>query len=752
MRDLNIDKLNQLYRDAEEVDKRVFTNMRSNVLLSAGDHYTIKQKSYGNRGNSKASDKVKLRLTKNHIYRIVKVYHNSLVKGAPGVRPVPKNEMEMQDKKAAELNEAVWQDLKDRHQLNDKFSKWAKQFVSVAEKAVKIFWDPNKGQIVGYEPMIDPQTGEPVMQPVMGEDGQPQVNVNIDEMTGQPAVDPFTGQPIMEPVLEQVPDESKPVMSGDVCYESVPAYNLLRAPETKDMADSPYFIVRKMVDISEFRKRYAEIPEKMNMVKKAGDDDFVIFDSDKNSYSKSKNQCMVKELYIKPSIDVPNGYFYHYTEYGILEEGEIPFGAKLFPILWVGFDEYVSTPRAKSIVEVARPFQAEINRAASQEATHQITLGDDKLLYQSGSKLAQGALLPGVRGVAYSGAPPTILPGRTGAQFGDYGQRIEAELNRAVMLPSIESEKNVQLDPHTLLYRSIEQKAVFVPYVKKWERFLCDVAELSLNICREYLQDDALISAIGKSEQINIPEFKDASPLCYKISLVPVSDDAETLLGKQINFGYILQYLGNKLDPSSMGKILKNLPYVNNDDSFSDLTINDDNVENDMLALERGEQVQLSPFDDNVFYIKKLTHRIKKSDFKFLPQQVQQNYNQFLQQHQQEEARKTEEIRASQDGFIPVGGSMLTVDMYVDNPDKPENEPKKWRAPQKALEWLHDRLEVQGDTMEKLESMEQSNLAQISQQQQQLMMQKQQQDQQAMQQQQQMMAQMNGIQGPQALM
>ena len=114
-------------------------------------------------------------------------------------------------------------------------------------------------------------------------------------------------------------------------------------------------------------------------------------------------------------------------------------------------------------------------------------------------------------------------------------------------------------------------------------------------------------------------------------------------------------------------------------------------------------------------------------------------YNQFLQQHQQEEARKAQEIRAAEEGFIPTDGAMLTVDMYVTNPKKPENEPKKWRAPQKALEWLHERLEVQGDTMEKLESLEKSNLAQISQQMNQHK-------------QQQQMQQMNQLQGPQVLM
>ena len=128
MDNYEIDKLNQLYRDAEEVDKSVFTKMRSNVLLSAGEHYTVDRDRYNSRFRTtgKKTNSPKLRLTKNHIYKIVKSYHNSIMGKAPGVRPLPKNSLEMQDKKAAELNEAVWQDLKDRHKLNDKqpIHKW----------------------------------------------------------------------------------------------------------------------------------------------------------------------------------------------------------------------------------------------------------------------------------------------------------------------------------------------------------------------------------------------------------------------------------------------------------------------------------------------------------------------------------------------------------------------------------------------------------------------------------------------------
>lgn len=707
MKNLDITKLNQLYNESEEVDKSVFSKMRSNVLLSAGEHYTKNVNKHFSRlrETNKLAPTTKLRLTKNLTYRIVKTYTNSIVSKAPGVRPVPKNEMEMQDQKSAELNHAVWNHLKEKHKLKGKIRKWCEQFVSVGEFCLKVFWDPDKGEHIGYEQAIDPMTGEPLMA------------VKVNDMTGEPEMeivgqDEF-GNPIAQPIMEPVPDKERPIMSGDICYEIVPAYNLLRSPECKDMELSEQFTIRKLVDVKKLEQKYADQPDKLKFITKSREDEFVVFDSDRASYRKSKDQTMLRETYFKPSKECPKGYFYHFTEHGILEQGEIPFGDEIYPILWVGFDEYISSPRAKSIVSVVRPYQAEHNRAGSQEATHQVTLGDDKILYQKGSKLSQGALLPGVRGVAYNGAPPTILPGRTGAQFGDYSERTKAEMFQAALIDEVNSEKITQMEPHTLLYRSLSQKSVYVPYIEKWEEFICDVAELSLEICRHYLPDEALVAAVGKNEQINIPEFRATTRLCYRMVIEPVSDDAETLLGKQINFQNIIQYLGSNLDPKTVGKIINNLPYVNAEDSFSDLTIEEDNVRNDMLAMERGEQPMISPNDDNAFYIKKLTHRMKKADFGFLPPQVQQMYQQYLQAHQMEEARKLVEMKKAQSEFIPADGAQVAVDMYVEQED-PDKAPKRWRAPQKALVWLKERLDAQGDTMERLEEMEKSSLAEIA--------------------------------------
>lgn len=700
MKRMDVNDLNQIYQDSEEIDKEQFSEMRSNVLLVAGEHYTknVNKHFARLRETNRLTEHQKLRLTKNHIYRIVKTYVNGILDKVPGVQVVPKNETEMQDRKAAELNDAVWTDIKERHNMKEKIRKWANEFVEIGECAVKVFWDPNKGDFIGYDQAVDEKTGEPLYLDETGSE------------TIQPGAFDEFGQMVMQ--FEPAPDEESPVFSGQLCYETIHAFNLLRSPASETMEDSPYLINRKMVDKRDLMKMYSDDPEKQKMLKESSTKgDFLVFDSNKAGYDRTKNQILIKEIYYKPCLRYPNGYFYIWNENGILEEGELPYG--IFPIKWCGFDEYATTPRARSVVKVARPYQAEINRAASQMATHQITLGDDKVIYQSGSKLSPGALLPGVRGIAYQGTQPTILPGRTGDQYLAYINTQIDEMYQAVFLDKVAQKEEHNLDPYSLLFRTMSQQSVYKQYVQKFEKFVVDIAELSLQLARHYLPEDAIIGAVGKNEVINISEFRNTKPFEYQVNVEPMSDSIDTMLGKQMTFTHMLQYVGKNLTKEDIGKIMKNMPFVNNEEMFGDMTINYENVTNDMLALERGEPVQVGPLDDNEYYIQKLDHRMKQADFKLLAPQIQQQYQMFKQQHLQEMARKAEEIKRAQSEYIPTGGAMITCQMRVKDPDGEGT--KQVRIPYQAMDWLIKQLESQGMGLEKLENMSEGSQAELSQ-------------------------------------
>lgn len=673
-----IEKLNRLYQDSERADKEVYAEMRSNMLLVAGDHYTKKHnKTFVRlRQVNRLNDTQKLKLTKNHIHKISRYYVNAIIAGAPDVGITPNDEKNMQDRKAAELNSKVWEWSKRKNKIRQDVKKWAKSYFDVGEVAVKVIYHPEKGDFLGFEQMLDEND-----QPVFDAEGQPVAN------------------------------EEEPRFSGALEIEELHAFNIWRCVHSRDIEKSPYIGYRKMTPMDDLKLRYADDPKKLKAIDDAGGQEFIVFDANRSNYSVQQQQVLVKEIYYRPCKEYPMGYFYIFLDGIVLEEGELPYGK--FPIVVKPFDRYGTSPRGRSLIKVVRPYQAEINRASSMVATNQITLGMDKVLYQAGSKLAPGALLPGVRGISFQGPAPQILPGRDGGQFFQYIDSQIKEMYSAVMLAEILEQDNAGLDAYKLLYQTASKKSKFKAYIEGFEEFIVEVVKLYLDLAKNYLSNEQILEAVGNEEVANIVHFRDSSPQSSQIKAEPESDNVDTLLGRQMTFDHLLQYAGSQLTREDVGKIMSNMPFINNKDLFADFTMNVENVENDMLALERGEQVQPSPNDDNEYYAKKLSHRMRKQDFKYLDPVIQQNYLQLLQLHEGEVTRKLQERKQAESDFIPTGGALITCSMQV--PDG-KGKTRQLRLPYEALMSLVNRLEAQGSSQAAFDQMNDTNLSSLVQQ------------------------------------
>lgn len=673
------EELDKLYQDSEECDRKVFAEMRSNILLVAGEHYAkeISKVATKLREQNRISDNAKLRLTQNHLHKVSRYYENQILSKAPGITIRPRNETEVQDKKSAALNLSVWQFAKERYKLKDKIRKWVSDYIRIGEVWAKIVWDPNKGDFIGYEQKVTDN-----------------------------------GDPVVNEMGEMVADEERPKFSGDFVITTVPGYDLLRSRSAKSMDESPYLIHRYMSELKPLEVRYAGDPEKLKAIQETREkNSYVIFDQNTNNYQKDDKRVLVQEFFFKPCEAYPTGYFYFKVGSKILEEGELPFG--VFPIMGKGFDEHSGTARATSIIKVGRPFQAEINRATSQTATHQITVGDDKLIYQAGTKLAPGALLPGVRGLTYQGQAPQILAGRDGGQFMPYIEKTIQGLYMAVMMDETLQEESQNSDPYALLFRSMKQQLKFATYAEKFGEFLQEFAETFLKLAKQYYPNEMMVAAVGRSEMVNMQEFRTTSPLCYSIDIEEQTDALDSQLGRQLTFNHILQYASNSLGKEDIGRFLKNMPFVNNKDDFEPLTINEDMTENDILALERGEQPEVNPYADNKYYVKRLGLRMSKPDFKMLDPMIQQNYQQLLQMHQQEESKKIKDLKDMESEMIPTGGALIKADMYIADKKDP-SKTKRVEVPYQALDWLINILEKQGATQESFENMNQGLQADIA--------------------------------------
>lgn len=666
---LSVDDLNRMYVSGESADQSTFAEMRTNVLLVAGEHYSNRTSRYWNRirDSRTLSKEQKLRITKNHTQRIARIYTNSITNYAPGVSVVPRNAKELADQKSAELNQSVWQYLKDQNNLSEKKYQWTKDFCEIGECWAKVQWDPMVGEFIGYEQKVD-----------------------------------LAGEPLMDGDNNMLPDMARPVFTGGFRYYRLFGFNVIRPADAQCIEDAEWLACRQMVDTQELKLRVGDDQEKLKMITSTSDSTYHVFNAGKASYETQDNKTLLIEYYFKPGPLCPNGYYYIATKEGILWSGELPFG--VFPIVYAGFEDSQTTPRSASVIRTLRPYQVELNRTASKIAEVQVSaLGDDKILVQNGSKVTSGMITPGLRKVGYSGAAPGILEGKSGAQYMDYHNQTLSEMYQVAQVSDfLEEKSDSTVDAYALLYKSMRNKKKFSIYAEKIERFYKQLCEISLKLARGYLDDNHLIPMIGKHEFVNIEEFRNTDPLSHQIKLEPRSDDLDSQMGKQLLINHTLQYVGSSLEKEDIGKLMRVMPFGNFEEAFSDFTIDFDSSTNMILALDRGEQVMPSRYDNGPYMIKKLVGRMRQSDFRLLDPRVQQNYQMTLQMFEDLEVKKLQEQERANAGFIPTGGFSVKCDFYVPKANDP-TKTERASIPSEAIKWLMDKMNAQGSNQETLQ-------------------------------------------------
>jgi hypothetical protein len=673
--------LNKIYHDSVSADKEIYAEQRSNVMLISGNHYAGKGSKHWNRIRDlrDVPSETKIRLTKNHIQKITKSYLNNLVNQSPSVQITPRNERENQDIKCAELNNSVWQYAKDTLNLDLKVIDWAKDYIDMGETVVKTFWNPHAGKFLGYNQAVDENE-----QPLTDEMGQP------------------------------VADEKQPQFAGELQIEQILPSNLGRDANCTKMEDSPYLWVRKMIPHEEALALIGNDESKKKFVEPGQKDEYMTFDATISDYTTMKGQVLIIEYYFKPCATYPQGYFYITTKEGILFEDILPFG--IYPINYVGFDSIQTSPRHRSIVKQLRPYQIEINRTASKIAEHQVT-SDDKILIQSGTKISSGGLASGVRAIQYSGQAPTILEGRAGAQYVDYmNGQIQEMYQVANLAEDMENKPTQSADPYGLLFRSVKDQKKFTIYASKFEGFLKNVCQTYLSLAKQYYDEQTIIPMVGKNEIVNIPEFKSTQELKTQIKVIPMTDDVNSMFGKWLAINHMLQYSSAQLGKEDIGRLARNIPYGNFEESFSDLMLDYDLSTNYILALERGEFPKIGTEDNKSYMIKRLAKRIRQSDFQFLPPEVQTNFEMSKQKYEEMDVQEKMAIQRAQQGFIPTGGPLIKTDLQVQEPNTTGGmKTTRMAFPIEALSWLQKQLEVQGSNLQDLMSMDQATQASLSQ-------------------------------------
>jgi hypothetical protein len=142
---------------------------------------------------------------------------------------------------------------------------------------------------------------------------------------------------------------------------------------------------------------------------------------------------------------------------------------------------------------------------------------------------------------------------------------------------------------------------------------------------------------------------------------------------------------------------MKQLPFLNGDEIFAEYTIQYETARNIMLALDRGEVPEIVESGDPDYFFKQLEMRKYKADFRFLPFQIQNNYQQQIDAYKELYNTKLMEVQRAKDGFIPADGPMVPIEGMYETVMGSNGQAKQQRVQiyQSSLQWLIEQLKAQ---------------------------------------------------------
>lgn len=685
MPNLTVTELERKYRDSVEAHQTIFDEMKTNILLVSGSHYSKLNSKYFEkvRGNKVLNEQSKLRLTENYINKAHKIYVNNTLSFTPGTTVLPKDTKSIHDTKQAELNRSTWDDYKYEINFGKQVRHSVENLFSIGECWAKLLYDPYAGDIKGYEPLLD-EFG----QQVTGADGQPQG------------------------------DPNKPIFTGGWVADIFPGYDAFIAKGALSIDASPFVGIKKMVLTEELEKMVEDDPNftedekssKLAAIASAAKENYSVFNAFDGSVGFPDDQTLTKEYFYRPSSLYPKGYFYITVSTAILWEGELQTDGDdkpVFPIIYALCDEFEGCARGFSPIKQGRPMQAEINRAGSKIAETQITLGDDKIYTSGTTGVTEGEKLNGIRQIKVSNAMQyQVIQGRSGEQYMPYVDKKIAAFWNIMGLSEEQQEIPEGTDLQTRLYFSMKNKKKFRYYSDKIERFLVEWTQIVLRLARAYYPDDKIVRSVGSSEAINIEEFKNTSRLCYDVKVVPSSEDAEDLMGRYLTLTQVLQYAGKNLDERTTGVLIQNMPFIDGKALAGHMTVGLEETKNINLALDRGEMPMISKYDNNETIVKELVRRMRQPDFDYIKSknpQVEENYMRQYEERNQLINQQMEELKNANMGIIPTGGPQIRVDAWLPDPENP-GKTKRASVDQVAFDWFLKRLGEQGAKLEVAET------------------------------------------------
>jgi len=576
-----ITQVNRYINDFYE-DNR--TRGRLNLWRIMYNHF-YKPKYTGGRVN-KVGDQLEFKsLTVNHLANIVQHQAAQITQQAVSwdVRAV---NTDIDAAAQAEFGEGLIQAEVTQKKLDDITKQAVFNAVLFGEGFVSMQFDDQAGDpfIAGEEPVIDPNTGEPIMEPVVDEMGQPL----LDEMGGTAL------QPTMQPVFRK---------QGEVQYHVFHPIDVVKNIRARSYAECQWKVTRRRVNRWDLIIRYPNLKKEIltatDSISMNRDELIIpIYKDSPGGTATDSNSIYLWEFWHDKTDAVPDGRYTAFVgDDVVLEDTKLPY--KKVPVFRVTGMEEISTPFGWTSMYDMSSIQDALNKLYSIVASNQLKWGVGVIFVPKGSNMSSSTLQKGMVVIEYDprlGKPEaanfTLTPPEIFnfiSQLESVGEKITAvsSVMRGDPEASIRSGNMLEiiLAQNTNFYKGLEQS---------YNSFLEDIGTAFIQFMQQFADYERPTQIMGESGRYYTKYFtKDNLNFIDKVYVQRANPAQKTFAGK-------MAIANNLLSAGALKDPREYIQIINTGDIQS--TIDPDTmdfrlIKEENAALIRGELPPVSPTD-----------------------------------------------------------------------------------------------------------------------------------------------------------
>ena len=344
-------------------------------------------------------------------------------------------------------------------------------------------------------------------------------------------------------------------------------------------------------------------------------------------------QVHVKEVWIRPCVDYPDGKLVVFAGQEELLSIDFPYMHKMYPfqkICGTRSGGYYPT----SVIEDLIPMQKEYNLTRSQLAEARDLTSKPALTVTRGSvDVKKVKAVPGlIIEVQPGGEAPKRLVNpdmpayvmeeldRTTRDMDESSGQFEVTKGRTP--PGIEAAS-------AIAYLQEENDTRLYDTIASIEEAVSDSGTQALQLVQQYWDANRIVKTISNTHLQGTLEFKGAdlkNNVDYHVvsgSMAPRSAAAKQ--------AFILEAIKMQLIPPEVG--LKHLPLSDTDSMYNEIHIDANQADRENLRMARGEAIEPNEWDNHITHVHQHEIYMKSQDFELLPPEGQQIYIDHREKH-----------------------------------------------------------------------------------------------------------------------